>query len=240
MKILIVNDDGIYAEGIKHLVDWAKTKGEVCVFAPRVQQSGKSLSIEIRNGYEVKRVDAFDGIEAYSVDSTPADCVRIAILGMNKQFDLVLSGINHGFNLGADIQYSGTVGACFEAAKSGTRAVAFSTDVTSFDNAVNNLDRVFDEIQRRKMLEVASVLNVNIPASGDEILVTRVGAKIFSDRFDFLPENIVMPHLISLYQGTCDLDLDTDAAMTGHISISPLTVDPTDYRAHDILSNKVG
>ena len=82
MRILLTNDDGINAEGLRHLVNWAKTKGEVCVLAPKVQQSGKSQSIEIHsdNGYEVKKVDIFDGVEAYSVDSTPADCVRVAVL----------------------------------------------------------------------------------------------------------------------------------------------------------------
>lgn len=239
MKILIVNDDGIYAEGIKHLVKWAKTKGEVSVFAPKVQQSGKSHSIEIRKGYEVKKTDVFAGVEAYSVDSTPADCVRIATLGMNKKFDLVLSGINCGFNLGEDIHYSGTVGACFEAAKGGIRAIAVSTDVSTFDNAVKNLDRVFDEIEKRKMLELTEILNINIPAKGDEILITRVGSKIYSDEFDFLPDNIVMPRLISLYKGTRNLELDTDATMTGHITITPLCVDSTDYAAHERIKSAV-
>ena len=121
MKILLTNDDGICAEGLKHLVKWAKTLGEVTVFAPKTQQSAKSHSINIHGTYEVTKTDIFGGIEAYSVDSTPADCVRVAVLGMKKQFDLVISGINCGPNLGADIHYSGTVAACFEAALLGIR-----------------------------------------------------------------------------------------------------------------------
>ncbi|MDE6201171.1 MAG: 5'/3'-nucleotidase SurE [Clostridiales bacterium] len=238
MKILVVNDDGIDAEGIKHLVEWAKTKGEVCVFAPKLQQSGTSHSIEIHNSYEVKKVDAFDGVEAYSVDSTPADCVRVAILGMNKKFDLVLSGINRGFNLGADIHYSGTVGACFEAANCGVRSVALSSDYSSFDNAIKNLDRIFAEIEKHKLLELTQILNVNVPADGDEILITKVGGKVYSDTFDFLPNDMVMPRLINLYKGTRNLELDTDGTFTGHITISPLRVDSTDYSAHDkIIKN---
>lgn len=235
MKILIVNDDGIYAEGIKLLVNWAKTKGEVCVFAPKEQQSGTSHSIEIHNSYEVKKVDAFDGIEAYSVDSTPADCVRVAILGMKKKFDLVLSGINCGFNLGADIHYSGTVGACFEASNCGVKSIALSSDYSSFDNAIKNLDRIFAEIEKRKLLELTQILNVNVPAEGDEILITKVGGKVYSDTFDFLPNDMVMPRLISLYQGTSNLELDTDGTFTGHITISPLRVDSTDYATHEKL-----
>ncbi|MDE6667915.1 MAG: 5'/3'-nucleotidase SurE [Clostridia bacterium] len=240
MKILIVNDDGIYAEGIKHLVNWAKTKGEVSVFAPKVQQSGKSHSIEIHGGYEVKKVDIFEGVEAYSVDSTPADCVRIATLGFKKKFDLVLSGINCGPNLGGDIHYSGTVGACFEAAKGGMKAIAISTCFTSFDNAVKNLDRVWNEIQRRKMLDFTDILNVNIPEHGDEILITRLGEAIYSDDFKFLENDIVMPCLVSLYSGTRNLEIDTDATMTGHITITPLSVDSTNFYAHDIITKNVG
>ncbi|MDE6585593.1 MAG: 5'/3'-nucleotidase SurE [Clostridia bacterium] len=240
MKILIVNDDGIEAEGIKHLVNWAKLKGEVSVFAPKVQQSGKSHSIEIHNTYEVKKVDLFDGVEAYSVDSTPADCVRIAVLGMKKKFDLVLSGINNGPNLGGDIHYSGTVGACFEGAKSGIKSIAISSAFNSFDNAVKNLDRVFNEIQSRKMLDFSDILNVNFPERGDEILITRMGEAIYSDDFEFLENDMVKPCLISLYKGTRNLELDTDATMTGHISITPIRVDLTNFSARDIITKNVG
>lgn len=240
MRILIVNDDGIEAEGIRHLVNWAKTKGEVCVFAPKVQQSGKSHSIEIRSDYEVKKVDIFDGVEAYSVDSTPADCVRIAKLGMKKKFDLALSGINCGPNLGGDIQYSGTVGACFEAAKCGIKAVALSACFKSFDNAIKNLDRVFYEIQKRKMLEYAEILNVNFPEEGGEILLTKTGPAIYSDDFDFLEGDMVRPRLIGLYNGAKNLELDTDATMTGHITITPLRVDTTDHTAFELLKKEIG
>ncbi|MDE6059299.1 MAG: 5'/3'-nucleotidase SurE [Clostridia bacterium] len=240
MKILIVNDDGINAEGIRHLVNWAKTKGEVSVFAPKTQQSGKSLSIEIHDAYEVKKLDIFEGVEAYSVDSTPADCVRIATLGMKKKFDLVLSGINCGHNLGEDIHYSGTVGACFEAAKNGIKAIAISASFTSFDNAIKNLDKVWDEIQKRKMLELTEILNVNFPEQGDEILITKIGKAIYSDDFDFLENDMVMPRLITLYRGTRNLEIDTDATMTGHISITPIHVDFTNYSAHDMITKKVG
>lgn len=240
MRILLTNDDGINAEGLKHLVDWAKTKGEVCVFAPKTQQSAKSQSINIHGTYEVKRVDVFDGIEAYSVDSTPADCVRIAILGMKKQFDLVISGINNGPNLGGDIHYSGTVGACLEAAQSGVRAMAVSAAFNNFDNAVKNIDRAYNEILSRRMFDFAEVINVNFPEQGEEILVTKMGPAIYSDEFEFLEDGMVKPCLICLYNGTQNLELDTDAVMTGHISISPLRNDLTDSSAFDLITKKVG
>ena len=239
MKILLTNDDGINAEGLKHLVNWAKTKGEVCVFAPKEQQSAKSHSIKIHGTYEVKKVDLFCGIEAYSVDSTPADCVRIAILGMKKKFDLVISGINNGPNLGGDIHYSGTVGACFEAALSGIKALAVSAAFNNFDNAVKNIDRVFSEIQSRRMFDSAEILNVNFPEHGDEILITRMGPAIYSDEFEFLPDGTVKPTLVCLYNGTKNLEIDTDAVMTGHISITPLRSDLTDSSLDDYLTKKV-
>ena len=240
MKLLIVNDDGINAEGIRHLVNWAKTKGEVTVLAPKVQQSAKSHSIEIHGKYGVKRIDLFGGVEAYSVDSTPADCVRIAALGMKKTFDLVISGINCGFNLGGDIHYSGTVGACFEAAKIGMKAMAVSACFTSFENAVKNIDRVFAEIQNKRMFDFADILNVNFPEAGDEILVTKVGSAIYSDRFEFLENDMVKPNLICLYDGSRNLELDTDAVMTGHISITPIRRDLTDRSAFELITKKVG
>ncbi|MDE7439658.1 MAG: 5'/3'-nucleotidase SurE [Clostridia bacterium] len=239
MKILLTNDDGIEAEGLRHLVEWAKTKGEVSVFAPKVQQSGKAQCIEIHNAYEVKKRDIFgNDVEAYSVDSTPADCVRIATLGMKKKFDLVISGINCGPNLGGDIRYSGTVGACFEAAKSGFKAMAVSAPFTSFDNAVKNLDRVYDKIQKLKMFDLTEIVNVNFPEEGDEILITKMGPAIYSDDFEFLPGDMVAPRLVCLYDNTKNLELDTDAVMTGHISITPLLYDSTNLAAYKKLTKK--
>ena len=239
MRILLTNDDGINAEGLKHLVNWAKTKGEVSVFAPKTQQSAKSQSINIHGTYEVKKVDIFEGIEAYSVDSTPSDCVRIAVLGMKKQFDLVISGINNGPNLGGDIHYSGTVGACFEAAQSGIKGLAVSAAFNDFSNAVKNIDRVFEEIQSRKMFDFAEVINVNFPEKGDEILVTKMGPAIYSDEFEFLPDGTVKPCLICLYNGSRNLEIDNDAVMTGHISITPLHCDLTNHAAYDIITRKI-
>ncbi len=234
MRILITNDDGINAEGIKYLVEWAKTKGEVIVFAPKVEQSGKSHSIEIHKGYECIKSDIFDGVTAYSIDSTPADCVRVAVLGFKLKFDLVISGINRGFNLGGDIAYSGTVGACFEAAHLGIKALALSTHWSGFDDAKNNLDKVYDYICDRKIFDYTDIINVNIPENGKEILITKVGEAIYSDDFDFV-DNLVVPVLVCNYQGTKDLSIDTDATMNGYISISPVTLELTELSAYEKL-----
>ena len=115
MRILITNDDGIEGEGLRHLVNWARRLGEVVVAAPKVEQSAKSHTIEIHKSFEAKKVEYLPGVTAYAVDSSPADCVRLLVLGLEEHFDLVLSGINRGLNVGCDIIYSGTVGAIFEA-----------------------------------------------------------------------------------------------------------------------------
>ena len=143
MRILITNDDGINAPALKPLAEWAKKHGEVTVVAPKIEQSGKSHGIEIIKPMEIKRVDFLNGVEAYSVDSTPADCVRFGIIGLKRDYDLVISGINRGYNLGKDIVYSGTVGAIFEASGLGVKSVALSTAPDSLENALSLLDEVY-------------------------------------------------------------------------------------------------
>ena len=97
MKILITNDDSISSEVLLPLARWAKQLGEVTVVVPKYEQSGKSHCIEIRKAFEVKQVPFADpDIKAYTVDSSPADCVRFALEGMQTTFDFVISGINRG------------------------------------------------------------------------------------------------------------------------------------------------
>ena len=121
MKILIVNDDGIHAPGIMHLAKWATKLGDVTVIAPKREQSGKSHSINIVDSFEIKTVEFLPDVKAYRVDSSPSDCSRFGILGLKQEYDLVLSGINNGYNMGRDIVYSGTVGAIFEACSLGAK-----------------------------------------------------------------------------------------------------------------------
>ena len=97
MRILITNDDGINAPGIRMLAEWAKTIGEVTVVAPKVEQSGMSHAIQFVDPIEIKKVPFMEGVEAWSMDSTPADCVRFGIVGLEREYDLVLSGNDNGF-----------------------------------------------------------------------------------------------------------------------------------------------
>ena len=119
MRILITNDDSVSASQLIPLIRFCQGLGEVTTVVPKYEQSGKSHSIELHKPFEVKHIELEPGLWVYTVDSSPADCVRYAVLGMEKEFDLVISGINRGYNMGGDIMYSGTAGAVFEAVSLG-------------------------------------------------------------------------------------------------------------------------
>jgi len=228
MRILVTNDDGIWASQLPALVKWCQKLGQVTVVAPKVEQSGKSHGIEIHNPFEAKKVDLVPGVTAWAVDSTPADCVRFAVLGLKMEFDLVISGINRGLNIGADMMYSGTVAAVCEAANLGIKAIAFSTAPKYYEQAYTQLDRAYAFIREKKLLEQGDIFNVNIPGEPKGIRITRQGGPYFSD--DFLPEENDMyhPRGKDVWQDRQDDTLDTDATLHGHLTITPLTVNKTD------------
>ena len=131
-KILITNDDGINASGIIRLAKCAKNFGEVWVVAPDSQRSAMSHSITLRHSVEAWRAEfPVAGVHAYACNGTPADCVRIGSLNiMPEKPDHVFSGINYGYNVAADLQYSATAGVAFEAAFHKIHAIAFSEDAS--------------------------------------------------------------------------------------------------------------
>ena len=234
MKILITNDDGIFSDGIKCLAAWAKKLGDVTLCAPKFQQSGKSHGIEIHEAFEIKPVEVLDGIRAFSVDSTPADCVRFAVLGLNEKYDLVLSGINRGYNIGEDIVYSGTAGAIFEARALRHRAIAFSTDVHGFEFAAAYLDDAYDFILNNKLFDYGDLFNVNIPGDRAEgIKVTRQGDRYYQDEFVCEGNDMYRQLGGCIYIRRDAPDDDTEAVLNGYISITPLTVDRTDNAAYE-------
>lgn len=240
MRILITNDDGIQGEGLLHLVNWAKRLGEVVVAAPKMEQSAKSHTIEIHKSFEAKRVEYLPGVTAYAVDSSPADCIRLLVLGLHEQFDLVLSGINKGLNLGMDILYSGTVAAVFEAAALGMKAIAVSTEPKAISTAWEELDRIWEFFCRHDLLEKHSIYNVNIPLNSGAIRITRQGGPYYSD--DFLPEenDMYRPQGKPVYAPSSDC-LDTDTVLTRkEISVMPLTVQRVDMPVYEELQKLNG
>ena len=238
MRILITNDDGMMAEGLIPLIRKCRKYGDVTVFVPKYEQSGKSHSIEIHKAFEAKEVQLCDDITVWAVDSSPADCVRLAILGMKKEFDLVISGINRGFNIGVDIQYSGTAGAAMEAATLGVNALAISTSPENYPDAIEHFDKVFEYLMDNKFYDINSIYNVNIPKDPKEIRITHQGRAYYSDEFGALENNMYMPCGICVHKDSGDLTLDTDAVLNGYISITPISTLRTNMDVYRKLTAK--
>lgn len=232
MRVLITNDDSITGQGLEILTRWARRLGDVTVMAPKVEQSAKSHGIEIHRAFEVRRVEYVPGVRAYTVDSTPADCIRYAVLGMEERYDLVLSGVNRGLNIGRDIIYSGTVGAVMEAAYLGIPAIAFSTEPDSFRSARENLEPVFRLMEHYGLLEQNPVYNVNIPADVRGVRFTRQGGPYFSDKFRPIGNDLFQPMGGSIYEDHHEYSIDTDATLHGYISITPLSLDRTERQVY--------
>lgn len=229
MRILITNDDGLHASQLVPLIKWWQRHGEVTVFVPKVEQSGKSHSFQIREPFEVKQVELEPGITVWSVDSTPADCVRIAVLGMEMRFDLVVSGVNRGFNMGADVMYSGTVAAASEAVNLGMNALALSTNPENYDHSTDALDTVWAYIQENDLFRHNRLYNVNMPASPKGIRITRQGGPYYSDDFPYIGNDLYKPMGKPIWEDSGDETLDTDATMAGYITITPMTIDRTNW-----------
>lgn len=237
MRILITNDDGIEAVGIRLLVEWAMGIGDVTVVAPKLEQSGKSHGIELIKPIEVKERDIFGGVRAYSVDSTPADCIRFGILGLREKYDLVLSGINCGANLGKDIVYSGTVGAVFEAAALDHRALALSSFPESLEASAKQLDSIYRFVTDGSLFDVCPIYNINIPSNASGIKITRQGCSYFADEFMLIDDGIYAQK--GYYTPDFDqenIELDAVAVSNGKISITPMQSNRTDQEAYDYLS----
>ena len=166
-RILITNDDGIGADGISKLAEIARGLGEVTVVAPDAQRSAASHHCIFTRPLILKEYDfGLDGVKAYTLDGTPADCVRVGIFTVwDSKPDIVLSGINHGYNISSDIQYSGTVGAALEAAFLGVPGIAVSYGNYEF-NATDIVDRYLPELLEEYMekpLPATRIWNINIP-----------------------------------------------------------------------------
>ena len=139
-KILLVNDDGIRADGLAFLARLASRLGEVTVAAPDSQCSAMSHRITVHGELTVKKVSfPVPEVTAYSVSGTPADCVKVALhYLLSEKPDIVFSGINRGYNAGVDILYSGTVGAAMEALVNGIPAIAFSNEANDVWDAASH------------------------------------------------------------------------------------------------------
>jgi 5'-nucleotidase len=230
MRILITNDDSINAQAIVPLAQWARRFGDVTVVAPKFEQSGKSHSIEIFKPFEVKKLWEEEGFRGYSLDSTPADCVRSAYYYLHDDFDLVLSGVNNGYNLGEDILYSGTVGAASEGVLCGKKAIALSTKRGLFEDFEKQLENTIRYIIDNKLLDVNDLWNVNICDEPKGIKYTLQGCTNFDAYYEEVGEDLIFSRGGPDHAREKDrFGSDVNAIYHHYISITPLCVDRTNY-----------
>jgi 5'-nucleotidase len=167
--ILVTNDDGIHAPGLHHLIQTLRSLGDLVVVAPDSPQSAQGHAITIEQPLRLKKVELFDGIEAYACSGTPVDCVKLAkhVVLKDRTVSLCCSGVNHGSNASVNIIYSGTVSAAMEAAMEDIPAMAFS--YVAYDHAADmGATAPFIEQLATQMLAgnfgKVALLNVNFPA----------------------------------------------------------------------------
>jgi 5'-nucleotidase len=237
MKILLTNDDGFDAPGLKALVEAIRPLGEIAVAAPDQQASASGHSISLHVPIKVKTDGRFGIEQAFRISSTPADCVRLAMLQLlSWKPDLVISGVNQGANYGSLIFYSGTVAAAAEAVLLGRPAMAVSlTSHTSqdFSTAAFYAKRLAAQIAERG-LEAGMLLNVNVPplpsAQIRGIALTHQG------KFRHVDDLAPHPGLEGHYRYVLDSptepsleDPDSDVArvLAGYVSVTPLHLDLT-------------
>jgi 5'-nucleotidase len=239
LRILVTNDAGVRSDGIHVLADALRALGDVSVVAPHIEASAIGHALTLRRPLRMDRLR--DGV--YEVDGTPTDCVNIAVTKLYQgPPDLVVSGINKGFNLGDDVTYSGTVAGAMEGALLGAPSIAVSLERTpaSFDFAASaSAAAAVATIVLRQGLPPRTFLNINVPAGSPKGLKWTVQAKrnhitTVDERCDprgqayyWIEEgqNDWEPHDRSDYQAVRD----------GYVSVTPLQPDLTDYSALEAL-----
>ena len=236
MKILVTNDDGIYGEGLRYLVNFAKELGDVIVVAPKTEQSAKSHALNIKDPFTCEKVDVGFGVDTYVVDSTPADCVRYAHYGLRVDIDLVLSGVNKGYNLGEDIMYSGTVAAATEAATLNINSLAISSSRVNFNGLSDNLIKVYNYITDNNLFDIWNLYNINIPIHHKDIRITRMGERYYVDQFLPQGNDMYLPTYKEIPLDMDDNSIDTNATMSGYISVTPLTLNRTNMTVFEELN----
>ena len=166
--ILVTNDDGMFAPGLKALVEVARELGEVVVVAPDSPQSGQGHAVTLTRPLRLNPVDVFKGIPAYECSGTPVDCVKLAkhVILQDRDIDLCVSGINHGSNASINILYSGTMSAAMEASLEGIDSIGFSLLDFSFDadfSAAQEYARITMQFVLEVGMQHGHLFNVNIP-----------------------------------------------------------------------------
>ncbi len=237
MKILITNDDGVNAKGLRLLAEKLSQFNDVVIVAPSHNRSGSSTSLTIGGKLKLTRLPSFNGVKVYSLSGTPADCVNFWHHELSDyKVDLVISGINNGFNVGNAILYSGTTGASIEGLVCGYNSIALSVPTNT----------EYLEFFVEKSLEIINLLsqmpksawNVNFPNLSPEkikgIKFARIGKAIYTDHYERDNEGNYFLAGDFLYNPENETDTDVYYLKQGYIAISPISLEKTDY---NILHN---
>jgi 5'-nucleotidase len=252
LKILICNDDGIHAEGIRVLAESLarKPEHEVYVIAPERERSATGHSLTLHKPLRVEAVAPPGNVKgAWMTTGTPSDCVKLAVMEiLSSPPDLVISGINHGSNLGSEVLYSGTVAGAMEGAFLDIPSIAVSqmTDnkmVTHLAAAAEVIQRLLD-VYPKAHLSRRSLLNVNVPNLPVSELkgtsITELGVRLYDDRF----EKRVDPRGRSYYWLAGEAleadeaeNSDAWAVMKGFVSITPISFNMTDRKTMEKLTH---
>lgn len=229
-KILITNDDGYDAGGIKKLVEEIyKFTKDIVVVAPKTNSSAVSHSITLKDGLKLVKEDSiYKDVLTYSLTGSPADCVSVGIVYLKLNPDYVISGINNGLNMGIDILYSGTVAACFEAGVHNCKAIAFSCERNELISAVQISD-IINFIENNQTLKNSPILNVNMPIKAKGIKITKQGGNQFSHKYDLIDGLLYATGECLYGKEEKDIYADIRAYYDGYVSVSPLTIDRTKY-----------
>ncbi|HHT67395.1 MAG TPA: 5'/3'-nucleotidase SurE [Erysipelotrichaceae bacterium] len=235
MKILLVNDDGYQAQGLKLLHEKLKKIGDVTVVVPYSNMSGKSVSLTIRGSLKVEKIDE----QFYAIHGTPADCTSFALNGLNQKFDLVVTGCNDGHNLSYDVLFSGTVGAALIGSISGHKAIAFSCPFDDFYGLVNNFEEVWNYVLKYDLLSENYVLNVNFPNGSPKGI--KLGKLYYRRDYNYYKKDEQGYYGQRDLENYLDMPEDADARHVdeGYISIVPVSNKPFDERLLEKLKLKV-
>lgn len=241
MRILVTNDDGIHAKGLYYLVEKLNKIAKVYVLAPDRERSATGHAITIHDPIRTVEYKGFsEGVIAYHVDGTPADCVKLGVSTiMEEKPDIVISGINAGPNLGTDVLYSGTVAGAVEAAILNIPGIAFSLagyDDFNYEEAAEIAVKTVESIFKHEF-DRDSIFNVNIPSIPKKdckgIAITKLGIRKYKNFYEQRSD----PRGKQYYWLAGDLmeftntpETDVTAIENGYISITPLHLDLTNYR----------
>ena len=239
MNILISNDDGINAEGIKILAQEISKIANTYVVAPDSPRSASGHAITLRKPILINDEFIAENVEAYSTSGTPADCVKVGIESILKdiEIDLVLSGINNGPNLGTDVIYSGTVAAAIEGLVEGKPSIALSCDSSKvssdeYREAAKYTAKLIQKLEGNLDKLNGNILNVNFPTGEKKgVRITKLGRRVYNnvmdDRQSIRGQRYVWMggDLEDIKQ---DKDSDIFAVENGYISITPVHINMTE------------